>query len=357
MRLPFFAHCYHIPILLQQGVALCQIKVVLYHLFYHLLQCNLWHPSKVVLGFCGVTEEGFDLCGAEVAFVDADYGLTFGECWVVRGHGFDEAFFVDPLPFPADGYAELCGCHSYELPYAVLNSCSYNIVFGFVLLEHHPLHADIVFCVAPVAFGIYVAHVKALFKSLADVGKGTGDLSGDEGFSSTGGFMVEKDAVAGVHAVGFTVVLGDPVSVELGYSVRAAWVERSGFLLGGFLYEAVKFTCACLVEPCGLFKAEEPDGFKQAQGAEGVDIGGVLRRLETDGYMALGGEVVYLVGFCFSDDAREVAAVGKVAVVENEVAVVDMRILIEMVYALGVEGTGAPFDAVDFVAFFKKEFS
>jgi hypothetical protein len=37
--------------------------------------------------------------------------------------------------------------------------------------------------------------------------------------------------------------------------------------------------------------------------------------------------------------------------VENEVAVVDMRILIEMVYAIGVEGTGAAFDSVDFIAF------
>ena len=39
-----------------------------------------------------------------------------------------------------------------------------------------------------------------------------------------------------------------------------------------------------------------------------------------------------------------------------EVCVVDMRILIDMVDPLGVEGTGPAFDAVDDIAFFEQEF-
>jgi len=60
--------------------------------------------------------------------------------------------------------------------------------------------------------------------------------------------MVEKDAVAGVHAVGFTVVLGDPVSVELGYSVRAAWVERSGLGLRHLAYLPKHLAAGGLIE-------------------------------------------------------------------------------------------------------------
>ena len=46
--------------------------------------------------------------------------------------------------------------------------------------------------------------------------------------------MVEEDAVTGVHAIGFTVVHGDPVGVHLGDRIRAARVKRRGFLLRGF---------------------------------------------------------------------------------------------------------------------------
>jgi len=53
--------------------------------------------------------------------------------------------------------------------------------------------------------------------------------------------------------------------------------------------------------------------------------------------MAHGGEVVYLVRLHLLDDAGEVHAVGHVAVVEDEIAMLHVGILVEVVDAVGVE--------------------
>ena len=68
---------------------------------------------------------------------------------------------------------------------------------------------------APVAFGIHVAQIQTGRKTQQDTGQGTGDLAGYKSFATHGGFMIEKNAVAGVHAVGFAVVDRDPVRIEL----------------------------------------------------------------------------------------------------------------------------------------------
>ena len=48
--------------------------------------------------------------------------------------------------------------------------------------------------------------------------------------------MVEQNAVAGIHAIGLTVVHGNPVGVELCHGVGTAWVEGRCFALRGFLH-------------------------------------------------------------------------------------------------------------------------
>ena len=109
--------------------------------------------------------------------------------------------------------------------------------------------------------------------------------------------MVEKYAVAGVDAVGLAVIHGDPVGIELGDRVGAARVEGGGFLLRGFLYQAVEFGGAGLVETGFLFQAED------AKGAEGIGVGGVLGLLEAERDMALRGEVVDFIRLGLLDDA------------------------------------------------------
>ena len=71
--------------------------------------------------------------------------------------------------------------------------------------------------------------------------------------------------------------------------------------------------------------------------------------------MALGGEIVDLVGLDFLHDVRENAGVGQIAVVQEEVAAGDMRILIKMIDAIRIEQRRAALDAVHFVAFFQQE--
>ena len=72
--------------------------------------------------------------------------------------------------------------------------------------------------------------------------------------------------------------------------------------------------------------------------------------------MGLSAQVIDFVWLRFLNDAGQVAAVAQVAVVQLEACVVYMRVLVNMVYALGVERAGAAFDAVDCVAFFEQEF-
>ncbi len=111
-----------------------------------------------------------------------------------------------------------------------------------------------------------------------------------------------------------------------------------------------------LVEAGLLLQAEDADGFEDAQRADAVGVGGVFGHLERDGHVAHRGEVVDLVGLHFLNDADQVGGVGQVAVVQLEALVVDVRVLVEVVDAVGVERRGAALDAVHFVAFGQQEF-
>jgi len=206
--------------------------------------------------------------------------------------------------------------------------------------------------VAPVASGVEVAQVEGLLGSEVDVGDGAGDLAGDEGFAADGRFVVEQDAVAGVKSIGFAVVDGDPVAIDFGGAVGAARIEGGGFLLGNFLNFAEHFAGGGLVEAGFRFQAEDTQAFEQAQGAEGVAVGGVFGGFKRDLDVALRGEVVDFVGLDLLDDADQVGGVGEVAVVQVEAPVGFVRILVEVIDPLSVELGGAALDAVDGVAFF-----
>ncbi len=77
---------------------------------------------------------------------------------------------------------------------------------GLILLQHQPLHLDVVAGMAPVAQRVEVAEVKAILQSELDARQRAGDLAGDEGFAAHRRFVVEQDAVAGIDAVGLAVV-------------------------------------------------------------------------------------------------------------------------------------------------------
>ena len=132
------------------------------------------------------------------------------------------------------------------------------------MLQHQPLHAHIVLGVAPVAQGVDVAHVQTLFQTLGDIGQATRDLAGDKGLAPARALVVEQDAVAGIHAIGLTVVHRDPVGVHLGHRIGAARVEGGSFLLRGFLHQAIELAGRGLVEAGFLLQPQDADGLQNA---------------------------------------------------------------------------------------------
>ncbi len=110
-----------------------------------------------------------------------------------------------------------------------------------------------------------------------------------------------------------------------------------------------------MVEAGFLLQPQDAYGLQQAQGAQAVHVGGVLGAFKAHRDMALCAQVVDFIGLCFLHDADEVAGVAEVAVMQVEARIVDVRILVDMVHALGVERRSPALDTVDDVAFFQQQ--
>ena len=106
-----------------------------------------------------------------------------------------------------------------EVAHCVVLAGSNHKVVGLGLLQDKPHTLHIVFGIAPVAQRIEVAKVKLVLVSLGDTAGSKRDLAGDEILTTALALMVEENAIAAIHAVGFAVVLHDPEAVELGYAV------------------------------------------------------------------------------------------------------------------------------------------
>ena len=271
---------------LTQIVFFCVFQIMLNHFCYQVFEGDLWCPAKFFFGFGRVAKQGFHFCGPEVFGV---YSHNDVACFGV------DALFIYAFALPVDVNAHFSGGDGDKIPHRVLLPRGYDKVFGFILLEHEPLHLYVVFGVAPVSFCVQVAKVETLLEIEADAGQGTGDLAGDKGFTAQGGLVVEEDTVAGIYAVGLPVVDTDPVGVELGHSVGAPGVERGGFRLGDLLDLAEQLRGGGLVKFGFLFKAQEANALQDAQGAKAVGVRRVFRGFKGDRHMALGRQVINLV--------------------------------------------------------------
>ena len=92
------------------------------------------------------------------------------------------------------------------------------------------------------------------------------------------------------------------------------------------------------------------DGVQDAQHAQGVHIAGVLGGVEADPHVALGGQVVDLVGADLAHDLDDGGRVGQIAVMQG-----DGMFGQQMVDTAGVGDGGAADNAVDLVALFQQE--
>src|SRR2546421_12021711 len=112
----------------------------------------------------------------------------------------------------------------------------------------------------PIAFGTEISEMNAFLKTKLDAGKRPRDLPCDERLAAEWRFMIEQDSVACVNSVGFAIVDGDPIRVELGDGVGRARIKRRGFLLRRFLHQAVELRRGCLIEPGLFFQSQDTQG-------------------------------------------------------------------------------------------------
>lgn len=72
--------------------------------------------------------------------------------------------------------------------------------------------------------------------------------------------------------------------------------------------------------------------------------------------MALGGQVIDLIGLDALYYPDQAGAVGEITIVQLEVAIVYVRILVEVIDSVGVEQRRTALQAMDFVALAQQEF-
>ncbi len=195
----------------------------------------------------------------------------------MSGYGNHDAFLIHALAFKAQFNPQLSGGHFHKLAHGILHAGGNHEIFRLVLLQHHPLHPDVIFGMPPVTQRIHIAQVQARLQPLRDVGDRTRNFARDKGFAAARRFVVKQNAVTGIHTVRFAVVDGYPVGVQLSNGIRRARVERRALFLRDFLYQTVQFRGGSLIKTGLLFQAEEADSFQQTQGADSIDIRGVFR--------------------------------------------------------------------------------
>jgi hypothetical protein len=130
-----------------EGVAFGGFEVGLDHLADELVEAGARSPAEFALCLACVAEQGFDLGGAEVARVYRDDDFA----------GLVDGFFFDAGALPGEVEVEQFGTALNKLTHAVLLAGRDDVVLRLLLLQHEPLHLDVIAGVAPVAFGVEVA--------------------------------------------------------------------------------------------------------------------------------------------------------------------------------------------------------
>ncbi len=83
----------------------------------------------------------------------------------------------------------------------------------------------------------------------------------------------------------------------------------------------------------------------------------MLRLVETDSNMGLGREVIDLVGIDLGEQGDKSRAVAQVAIMQEQLGVLVMRINIEMIDPRGVECGCSPDESVDLISLMQQQFS
>ena len=234
-----------------------------------------------------------------------------------------------------------------EVANGVVAACGQDKIVGLVGLQHAPHAFDVLGGIAPVTNGVQVAHVEQILFAGLDGGYRAGDLARDKSFAAPGRLVVEEDPVHCVHSVRFTVVLGDPVAVDLRSAVGGPRIERSVLVLRG-RRGAEHLGGGRLVE-LGL-NAGHADGLEEPDGADSRGVGGVLRFVKGNTNVRLGRQVVDLVRLDLGQQRDQARAVAQVAVVKEQLGLRIVRIDVKVINSCRVERRGPADEPVNFVS-------
>lgn len=167
--------------------------------------------------------------------------------------------------------------------------------------------------------------------------------------------MVKKDTAGSVHSVALSVVDCNPVGVDLGGSIWTAWVKRGFFALRYGLHQSIHLRAGGLVKTS--LGGHLPHRIQQAHGADGGCIAGELRDIEANPNVALGGQVVDLVGLSLSQYLGKRTGVAEIPIMQKDFGPLIVTILVDRINSLCVEAGGAPDDSVDLIPLGQQMFS
>ena len=191
---------------------------------------------------------------------------------------------------------------------------------------------------------------EAVLQALANAGGSKGNLTGDEGLTTTLTLVIKQNTGAAEHVVGLTVFLHNPEAIEFGHGIGAVRMEGGVLVLGNFFYLAVELGGGGLIDTAGLLQVAGTHGLEHAEHTGGIDIGRELGRVEADLHVALGRKIIYLIGLHLVHYLDYRHGVAQVGIVQVEVGLtLQMRNALPEVY------TGAADDAVHLVALLQKE--
>ena len=135
-----------IAVFFDKIISLSTLYVLPHHLADELLESDLGRPAELFPRFGWVAQKSFDFSRSEITWIDSDDNAR-----LVSVNLCDHSNLIEACAFPADTYAKLFRSGIDEIAHTVLNACCDDEILGLVLLEHQPLHLDIIARVAPVA--------------------------------------------------------------------------------------------------------------------------------------------------------------------------------------------------------------
>ena len=206
-----------------------------------------------------------------------------------------------------------------KLSYRVLLTGSNHEVLWLLCLEDEPHTLYIVLCITPVAQRIQVAEIEFLLLTLFDAGCSKSDLTCYKSLATALTLMIEEDTRTAEHIVSLTILLDNPETVLLGYSVWGIWVEWCILVLRNLLYLAIKLGCGSLIHTAGLLQTALADSLQDTEYTCSIYVGCKLRRIETYLNVALGCQVINFGWFHLVHHLNDTHRVAQVGIMKVEI--------------------------------------